>query len=224
MATPSAIELRRAPVTVAILAKAPIAGLAKTRLIPQLGAAGAARLAGWMLERSVATALAARLGPVTLWCAPDCAHPAFAACASDAHVALQPQPAGDLGVRMLAAACAATTPAGVLIIGSDCPQLDANTLRSAAGALATHDASVIPAEDGGYVLLGLRRADPAVFSDLPWSTPAVMAHTRARLAALGWRVAEAAPCWDVDEPADYLRLAALYPEVNRIIADGGERA
>lgn len=224
MATPSATEPPGAPVTVAILAKAPVAGLAKTRLIPQLGADGAARLARWMLARSVATALAARLGPVTLWCAPDCAHPAFAAYAADTRLSLQPQPEGDLGVRMFAAARAANTPAGVLIIGSDCPQLDAHSLRTAAFALAEHDASVIPAEDGGYVLIALRRAEPAVFSDLPWSTAEVMARTRARFAALGWRVAEAASHWDVDEPADVERLAALHPEVRAVVLGQGAQS
>lgn len=224
MATPSATEPPGAPVTVAILAKAPVAGLAKTRLIPQLGADSAARLARWMLARSVATALAARLGPVTLWCAPDCAHPAFAAYAADTRLSLQPQPEGDLGARMLAAARAARTPAGVLIIGSDCPQLDAHTLRTAACALAEHDASVIPAEDGGYVLIALRRAEPAVFSDLPWSTAELMARTRARFAALGWQVAEAASHWDVDEPADFERLAALHPEVRAVVLGQGAQS
>ena len=61
---------------VAILAKAPLAGFAKTRLIPHLGAEGAASLQRWLLQRTVTTALSAGIGPVTLWCAPDtCAEP-----------------------------------------------------------------------------------------------------------------------------------------------------
>ncbi|MBL8419518.1 MAG: glycosyltransferase, partial [Dechloromonas sp.] len=58
----------------AILAKAPVPGLAKTRLIPHLGADGAAALQRWLLERIVTTALAADIGPVSLWCTPDIGH------------------------------------------------------------------------------------------------------------------------------------------------------
>mgnify|MGYP000541159985 CR=1 FL=1 len=88
---------------VAILAKAPIPGLAKTRLIPHLGAEGAAVLQAWLLQRTLSTAHAANLGPVTLWCAPDRSHPAFAEAAAQG-VALAEQPAGDIGQRMQAAA------------------------------------------------------------------------------------------------------------------------
>ena len=67
--------MRKRPV--AILAKAPIPGFAKTRLIPLLGADGAARLQERLLERALATAVEAKLGPVTLWCAPDAESPFF---------------------------------------------------------------------------------------------------------------------------------------------------
>ena len=76
---------------IAILAKAPIAGLAKTRLIPALGAAGAARLQATLTERTVQTALAAGLGPVTLWCMPDCTDPAFEDLAARSGVDMRPQ-------------------------------------------------------------------------------------------------------------------------------------
>jgi rSAM/selenodomain-associated transferase 1 len=196
---------------IAILAKAPLPGLAKTRLMPLLGAAGAAALQGWLLRRTVATALAAELGPVTLWCTPDIDHAAFAACRTLGPLVLRQQVDGDLGARMLAAV-AANTGGGTLVIGTDCPRLDRERLRQAAASLATHDASLIPAEDGGYVLIGLRRAAPAVFAGVDWSTPQVMAQTRQRLHALGWRWHELAPLWDVDHPADFARLLATLPE------------
>ncbi|HEX2725191.1 MAG TPA: glycosyltransferase, partial [Beijerinckiaceae bacterium] len=87
----------------AILAKAPIPGFAKTRLIPLLGPDGAARLQERLIERTLATALAGAVGPVTLWCAPDDSHPAFQSAARQCGVRLARQPDGDLGVRMLAA-------------------------------------------------------------------------------------------------------------------------
>src|SRR5215467_14599348 len=91
------------PIAVAILAKAPLPGFAKTRLAPALGADGAAALQGRLIERAVDTARAANIGPVTLWAAPDQDHPAFQTLAALFGVTLSRQPDGDLGDRMLAA-------------------------------------------------------------------------------------------------------------------------
>src|SRR6202008_3568529 len=91
------------PVALAILAKAPLPGLAKTRLAPALGADGAAALQGRLIERAVETARAADIGPVTLWAAPDQDHPAFQTLAALFGVELARQPHGHLGVRMRAA-------------------------------------------------------------------------------------------------------------------------
>src|SRR5688572_3671874 len=143
------------PVAIAILAKAPVAGLAKTRLIPALGADGVAALAARLIERTVATACAAAIGPVTLWAAPDESDPVFAAIRSRFGVTLARQPDGDLGARMHAAIIAANGPA--LVIGTDCPALTESHLQTAADTLRSHDTCVIPAEDGGYVLIGLRQ-------------------------------------------------------------------
>jgi rSAM/selenodomain-associated transferase 1 len=197
---------------VAILARAPIPGEAKTRLIPALGAEGAARLQRWMLQRTVAMALAAEVGPVSLWCSGDIAHPDFAACRAFGPVALHPQPEADLGGRMLAALAASPTPAGTLVIGTDCPALGAAHLRAAARALGDNDAVLIPAEDGGYVLIGMKRPAPEPFAAIDWGSDRVMTQTRQRLAALGWRWSEPDLLWDVDLPQDLERLYANYPE------------
>ena len=79
-------------VGIAILAKAPVPGLSKTRLIPRLGADGAASLQRWLLQRTLATAIDADTGPVTLWCAPDQGHPDFVACAACGVDTLRTQP------------------------------------------------------------------------------------------------------------------------------------
>ena len=202
---------RRPGVNVAILAKAPLAGFAKTRLIPHLGAEGAAGLQRWLLQRTVRTALSADIGPVTLWCAPDTAHPDFALCRTFGPLALRRQPDGDLGERMMAAIAETTMPAGTLVIGTDCPALTPALLRQAANALAGHDAVVVPAEDGGYVLIGMQQAAPRVFNAVDWSTGRVMAQTRARLAEMDWRWQEFAPLWDVDRGEDLERLDACFP-------------
>lgn len=200
-----------ARIGVAILARAPIPGQAKTRLIPALGAAGAAHLQRWLLQRTVATALAADVGPVVLWCAGDPQHPDFIQCHAFGAVTLRPQPEGDLGVRMLAALREAPT-AATLVIGTDCPALTAAHLRAAARALDANDVVLLPAEDGGYVLVGAMRPLPELFASVDWGTDQVMAQTRQRLVAQGVRWSEPATLWDVDRPEDLARLTALYPE------------
>jgi rSAM/selenodomain-associated transferase 1 len=196
------------PVAVAVLAKAPIAGFAKTRLIPVLGAEGAARLQHRLIERAVATACSTATGPVTLWATPDASHPAFQAITAHHGTALAAQGDGDLGARMLAAIAAANGP--VLVIGTDCPALSAAHLRAAADVLrGGTDTVVLPAEDGGYVLIGMRSPQPALFSDMCWSTPQVMDDTRQRLRTLGLTWREPAMLWDVDRPGDLARLAGM---------------
>lgn len=203
----------------AILAKAPIPGLAKTRLIPLLGATGAALLQRWLLQRTVAMAIVADVGPVTLWCAPDTGNPDFALCRTFGSVALRKQPNGDLGERMRTAIAESRTRAGTIVIGTDCPVLTSGLLRSAADTLRTQDAVVIPAEDGGYVLIGMREAAPMVFSDVEWSTGHVMTQTRERLREMKWQWGELNELWDVDCPEDYRRLAELFPEVSNLATD-----
>jgi glycosyltransferase A (GT-A) superfamily protein (DUF2064 family) len=83
--------------------------------------------------------------------------------------------------------------------------------------LATHDAVVAPAEDGGYVLIGVRRAIPEVFANIDWSTDRVMAQTRQRLAGIGSSWFEFSPFWDVDRSTDFERLLPLFPELQNCI-------
>ena len=194
------------PVAIAILAKAPLPGLAKTRLAPVLGADGAANLQARFIAHTVATAQSAALGPVTLWVAPDPHHPVFQAIAAPPGVALAAQPEGDLGARMMAAVEAARGPA--IVVGTDCPALTPEHLRAAARTLLDGiDVVIIPVDDGGYGLIGMQRPQPALFEGMIWSTSSVMAETRRRLSRLGLSWREPARLWDVDRPADLDRLA-----------------
>lgn len=198
----------RAPAAVAVLAKAPVPGLAKTRLIPALGAAGAARAQRGFALQTLTTVRAASTGPLTLWCAPDAGHRFFRALARRHGMHIVAQPEGDLGQRMATAMAthfARAPRMPLLIIGTDCPVLTADHLQQAADALQSHDAVLIPAEDGGYVLVGLRRPVPSVFIGVDWSTPQVLAQTRERLRASEARRHELPTLWDVDEPADWER-------------------
>lgn len=195
-------------ITVIVLARAPVAGAAKTRLIPRLGARGAARLHAALIDRALATVRDADLGGIELCCSPDATHPFLAACASRYDATLTVQASGDLGARMLAALDRVIATSGpALLVGTDCPALTSAHLREAAAALAAgQDAVLGPAEDGGYVLVGLARTSPTIFKNIGWGGPGVLRDTRARLAALGWHWHELAELWDIDRPADVARF------------------
>jgi uncharacterized protein len=196
--------------TVIVFAKAPRAGEAKTRLIPALGAERAASLAHQMLNATLKHAVAAALGPVDLCVTPDRNHDAFTTAVRQLGVTLSDQGGGDLGERMARAFERVLRDASrALLIGTDVPALDADYLRAAARALDDHDAVFGPAADGGYTLVGLKRAERGLFAGMRWSHPAVMAHTRDRLAAIGLRHLELPVLHDIDEPDDLRHLKGV---------------
>ena len=191
-----------------VFARAPVPGAVKTRLIPALGATGAAELYARLLERTLTTACTATVAPVDLWCAPDSGDPAFAAAKARWGVILHEQTQGDLGERMhqaLGAALEGGQGAAVLV-GCDCPALTATDLDAAFAALDDHDVVLGPAEDGGYTLIGVRRLSPVLFEGIEWGSDRVLRQTRSRLVALGWRWHELPMLWDVDRPEDLKRL------------------
>lgn len=198
-----------ARIEIAVLAKAPVPGFAKTRLIPSIGAHAAAVLQARLIERAIETAVPADVGTVTLWCAPNGTHPSFRVLQEQYGMALRPQPDGDLGARMLAAMQSGPT----LVIGTDCPALTTAHLQDAAQALADHDAVLIPAEDGGYVLIGTRTPQPRLFKGIAWSTSDVAAQTRARAQSLGLHICELPPLWDVDTEDDLARMEREFPHL-----------
>jgi hypothetical protein len=208
MATSPAEALRQ--VQLAVLAKAPVPWLAKTRLIPALGPQGAARLQRQLTLQALRTALTAGLGVVTLWCAPDARHRFFRALQRTAGLRCLAQPGGDLGERMHSAFRLHCAQGPLLLIGTDCPVLRPDHLRQAAQALIDGaDAVLQPAEDGGYVLVGLRRPQPALFQGMTWSTDQVMAQTRQRAREAGLRLHELDMLWDLDRPEDLARWRGL---------------
>jgi len=192
-----------------VFAKAPQPGLAKTRLIPGLGAEGAAKLARCMLDHALAQAMQAQVGPVELCMSPGPQDAAWKGVELPEGVQCTEQGEGGLGERMARAVHRVTPkPQGqpILLMGTDCPGLTASILRDAAAQLAQHDAVLIPVADGGYVLLGLRVPCPDIFRDMAWSTSAVAAETLRRLAAHGLSVWTGPTLHDIDEPADRVHL------------------
>ena len=189
-----------------VFAKAPVPGRVKTRLIPALGVEGAAALASGMLARTLEQAKAA--GEVELCADPPPDDPAW-----EGHIPeglrLSAQGPGSLGDRLARAAERVIGEgAPLLLIGTDCPELDAARLRAAAAALERRDAVLHPTRDGGYALLGLKRFDRSLFEGVAWSSSRVARQTLERLNALGWTVEVGETLRDVDRPAD---LPLLHP-------------
>jgi rSAM/selenodomain-associated transferase 1 len=120
-----------------------------------------------------------------------------------------PQQGRDLGERM-AQAIESGLDAGdaVVLIGADCPVFETADIRAAFEALEKSDAVFAPAEDGGYVLVGLSRAIPEIFEAMPWGSDQVMTCSLARLASSGASVTVLRRMWDVDVEADLLRYEA----------------
>ena len=195
-----------ADATVIVFARAPLPGRAKTRLIPRLGAWGAARLQARLTERALRTALASRCGPVELQCTPRTAHPFFR---RQRGVALEKQRGRDLGERMHGALVTALRRHRyAILIGVDAPELRAADLRRALRLLrAGHDTVLAPAEDGGYALIACRRAPRPIFERIEWGGNEVFARTVQRLEQRGLRWRALRTVWDVDRPEDVERLA-----------------
>jgi rSAM/selenodomain-associated transferase 1 len=202
-----------------VFTRVPRAGQVKTRLIPQLGAQGAADFHARLIHHCLQTVSRAGLCPVELWCAPSCHDPFFQNCREYYGVELYDQTQGELGERMHAALGSALARAeSAVLIGTDIPSIEAADLDEAFQALQQgKDAVVGPARDGGYYLVGLKRPSRRLFEGIPWGTSTVFQETVNRLQRLdmGWlRLREHA---DVDTPEDYQRL----PEAIRS-ADGLE--
>jgi rSAM/selenodomain-associated transferase 1 len=186
---------------VAVLARAAIPGAAKTRLIPAVGAEGAAALQAHLTELALRRACATQQ-PVLLWL-DGSADPSVTRLAHALGVEVRPQPDGDLGDRMLAALChAKACDRQGIVIGTDCPAQSEADIAHAGALLADYDVVLQPADDGGYVMIGMAQPHPEVFAEMPWGTDAVLARTRERIRALGLRHAELPALPDLDRPED----------------------
>jgi len=198
------------PVGLAIMAKAPRVGAVKTRLCPPLRPPEAAELASCFLLDTVERVRGvAGVQPLMAY-APLEAQAHFREAAPG--FPLIPQRGRDLGERQdrLVQDVLALGLQAVLIIGTDSPTLPRECLDEAVGLVMAPDVDVVlgPTEDGGYYLIGLRAPCPALFEDMPWSTPALLSRTLERAQHLGLRVV-CLPTWfDVDTGADLERLRA----------------
>ncbi|MGE0113601.1 MAG: TIGR04282 family arsenosugar biosynthesis glycosyltransferase [Steroidobacteraceae bacterium] len=195
------------PIRIVIIAKAPIAGFAKTRLVPALGAHGAARLANRMLLHTLEQSTRADVTAVELCVTPSIEHEFWKTLDIPDTVTLTDQGSGDLGARLARATQRAVDRGeAILLIGTDCPELSMRQLNAAARALDHCDAVIHPTVDGGYALLGLRQFDASLFTGMEWSTASVACTTINRIQHLDWSLHVAATLHDIDEPADLVHL------------------
>ena len=191
------------PGRIIVFAKAPKPGFAKTRLIPALGAQGAAELAQEMLTNTLQAALGADIGTVELCVTPSMGDTAWDEFQPPPGIVISDQGEGDLGARMARAAQRGIEQGeAIILIGTDCKEISAGLLTEASQVLHDHDAIIHCTVDGGYALLGLNRFSDFLFSNMPWSTDAVASMTLGRLGQLGWSVHVGRMLHDVDEPKD----------------------
>lgn len=194
-----------------VFAKAPIQGEVKTRLISHIGAGNATLLHSMLAKNTLNTVTNAQLAQVQLWCAPDTKHDFFQKCAASWPITLHQQTGADLGERMYHALSTALSQFEfAIIVGTDCPGIDPDLLQETISYLENgQDAVLSPAQDGGYVLMGLSKISASLFSGISWGEATVYQDTRERLQQLGWKWSHTEELWDVDRPADVTKLLAL---------------
>ena len=196
---------------VLLFAKAPVAGSVNTRLIPDIGVEKATDLQEDLIHQRLSMLTDAQVCDVTLMCAPDTRHECFIECRKNYQVQLLVQSDGDLGWRMYNATKAALLSYKYcIVIGTDAPALDEVLIEKAIEVLhADADVVFVPAEDGGYVLLGLQDAHAFLFEKIDWGSAEVMQQSRDKLEMNNISYKELDTCWDVDRLEDYLRYLAM---------------
>lgn len=195
-----------------IFCKAPVPGHVKTRLIPFLNAKQAAELHIQLTKRTLQVLAQQNMCPVQLWCSPSSEHPFFKECSKTFNLTLHTQQDSNLGERMHhALSTALSNYKYAVLIGCDCPSITVKDLHEAYTALEmNHDVVLAPAEDGGYVLIGLNRSRPELFNNIDWGMPTVLESTRMSIKLSKLRCHELQEQWDVDTPEDLKRLKGTF--------------
>jgi rSAM/selenodomain-associated transferase 1 len=218
------ISSRNQRCAIAVMAKAPRVGQAKTRLAAALSAEGAAGLSACFIRDAVGNiAEAAKEAAIDGYVAylPRDAESEFRELLTDG-IGLLPSRRAGLAASLYDAASdlLAAGYGSVCLINSDSPTLPTSALIEAARTLATPGDRVVlgPADDGGYYLIGLKRAHAKLFDDIAWSTPAVFAQTMDRARELGLEPAVLPSWYDVDDLDSLRRLES------ELFGENGNRA
>ena len=193
-----------------VFTRAPIAGQTKTRLIPLLGAQGAAEFHQAILQSTLAEAKASNFETIEIWSATENDHPLLKQCELDYSCVMKFQRGDDLGEKMHHATEATLAENKfVVLIGSDCPAITTDILNQSYQHLSNgKDVVLGPASDGGYYLIGLKEPNPGIFQDIAWGEANVAERTRQNFAALGLDYVELEELSDIDTPEDYQRYVS----------------
>lgn len=194
-----------------IFTRYPCPGKTKTRIIPALGEQGAADLQHNMTLHILRVAEHALRPGRTLeiryeggdasrvrqWLGNQVRH-------------LNRQPKGDLGKRLKVSfgEAFAEGACSVVAIGADCPDITADVLDQAFGALLHDELVVGPATDGGYYLIGMNRLRPELFADISWGTAMVLEETLKKAEKIGSTLTLLKTLDDIDRPEDLTKIAA----------------
>lgn len=202
----------RYPDTVILLfAKAPVAGQVNTRLIPDIGIEAATSLQRELIDQRLRMLTQAEHAAVQLICLPDIHHRCFTDAKRDYGVTLKSQRGNSLGDRMFNAVSSALEDYRYcILLGTDAPALDADAVGQAIEVLHAGSPVVFtPAEDGGYVLMGLGDALGFLFENITWGSEKVMQQSTDALIARGVDYTLLETCWDIDRAEDYARYLEL---------------
>lgn len=217
-------RLQRGELLLVQFTRTPRAGQVKTRMIPHLGAVGACELHEELTLWTCRQLLASGLGPVEFSVDGDVVHPLFDRCRSEGVARISAQRGADLGQRMYHALQEALSRfTGVILVGSDCPGIDAPYLRQAADALRHASVVLGPAADGGYVLVGARQISARVFTGIPWGSDKVYAKTLQALQETGLDWVALQPLTDIDRPSDLPVWEALKQRAGMALRDAPVR-
>ncbi len=203
---------RPAACAMAVMGKASAPGRTKTRLVPPLSAADAADLNTAFLQDIIGNLLRAgretEIAPYVAF-GPAGAEPFFRAClpANLPLIECSLPHFGDC-LHVAITSLLQVGHAAACVLNADSPTLPTRLLVQAARALAQPSDGIVigPSTDGGYYLLGVKRAHRRLFDDIDWSTPRVFEQTRRRAAELGLSVTFLEPWYDVDDAAGLCRL------------------
>ena len=205
---------------IAVFAREPLLGHVKSRLAKEIGEASALVVYRAMLARVTGLLGSADIADWDLWVTSNIFHKDFITNCNKTNIYIQE--GADLGAKMsrtIELTLQREDANAAVVIGTDCPALTADYLQKALDALSSGvDVVLGPAEDGGYVLIGMGQPHPTLFSTIDWGTDRVMAQTLEAIGACGLSYQLLDTLWDVDRPEDLQRLRLLNPPLDW---DGG---
>ena len=197
-----------------IFTKSPVLGEVKTRLQPEYTEEQSLALHKTLLSKTLRLTKKLENIDVELCCTPDRTTMFFLECENNYPVELSNQYGVDLGERMaLSFSVALQTYKKVIVIGTDCPDINEAYISEAFTTLDNVDGVIGPAVDGGYVLLGLRKFAHEIFSGISWGSNTVFVQTENALDELSWSYKELGIMHDVDRPEDLQRYPDLLNEL-----------